>query len=55
MGGDHLARLALGELLGDLDVHEVVGEAGLRDPQEIPAGEVIGTISHASIVGAAAR
>src|SRR5690606_2071530 len=55
VAGRDLLRLAVDELCGDLDIHEVVGEAGLGDPEKVPAGEVIGTISHDSIVGAEAR
>src|SRR5699024_5993834 len=50
MTGGDVAGLAVDQLLRHLDVDEVVGQSGLRDAQEVPAGEVIGTISHASIV-----
>ena len=52
-GGD-VPRLTLDELLGHLDVDEVVGKSGLGNAEKVPAGEVIGTISHESIVGAVA-
>ena len=54
MASGDVSRLTVHELLGHLDVDEIVGQSGLGDSQKVPAGEVIGTISHESIVGAVA-
>lgn len=54
MASGDLLRLTIDELFGHLYINEVVGQSGLGNTQKVPAGEVIGTISHESIVGVVA-